>query len=360
MMRTLSRHAHRVRRTPRSAIDLSAFANEDGIALISPPQSFDGGEDAYDATVGGAQSPDLLRSGRGAWRLVAHHAARPIELLLELGAGGGTCSLGLLDAAGEGATVLLTDTSPAFLRIIRRKLPSTTCASERVRFATLAGEDLGKLPADSLDAIVIASALHHVSDWRAFLCAAARVLRPGGVLAAQEPCREGNLMMAMILDVALDAEGACAGRFADEDARKLAACRDSIYFLADSTIEKVGEDKHSFLVSEMIDAGTRAGFAEARCYANRHFGDLLDADLGAPRSSVSLLRYLDSFLEHHHRLSADALTAMRERVYPLFARLDARFVSGDGAALLGCFVMTKPIDPPGAGFAAFVRRITSR
>src|SRR5260370_39531077 len=70
-------------------------------------------------------------------------------------------------------------------------------------FATLAGEDLARLPAESLDAIVIASALHHVGDWRGFLRDAAARLRPGGVLVIQEPCREGNLMMGLALDIVL-------------------------------------------------------------------------------------------------------------------------------------------------------------
>ena len=102
-------------------LDLSSYAEQDGVYLISPPQQFEGGEQAYDEHIGGALRDDLLRSGRGAWQLVTRHASRPVCTLLEIGSGGGTCSLGLV-AAATGAQTIVTDTSPAFLQIVRRKL----------------------------------------------------------------------------------------------------------------------------------------------------------------------------------------------------------------------------------------------
>lgn len=165
-----------------AAFSLDGYPCVEGIHHISPPQSFDGGEDAYDAQIGGAGNPDLLRPGRGAHRLIARHITRPLGDLLELGAGGGTCTLGLLAGVPE-LSAVITDTSPAFLQLLRRKLAAAGIAAPRTRYATLAGEDLHRLPAASFDAVVIASALHHVWDWRACLAQAARVLRPGGVLA---------------------------------------------------------------------------------------------------------------------------------------------------------------------------------
>ena len=146
-----------------SQLDLSAYDCVDGVFTISPPRQFDGGEEAYDEHIGGANREDLLRSGRGAWQLVERHATRPVHALLEIGSGGGTCSLGLVSAASPAQTII-TDTSPAFLRMVRRKLVAAKLPAQEVVLATLAGEDLARLPASSLDAIVIASALHHVGD----------------------------------------------------------------------------------------------------------------------------------------------------------------------------------------------------
>src|SRR5215469_2231440 len=256
-------------------LDLAAFTQQDGIHLISLPQQFDGGEEAYDEHIGGAGRADLIRCGRGAWQLVERHATRAVRTVLEIGCGGGTCTVGLV-ASAPGRQMFITDTSPAFLQIVRRKLEAAGLATPTTVFATLAGEDLARLPAQTVDAIVIASALHHVTDWRRFLRDAAVLLRPGGVLVIQEPCREGNLMMGMALDFVLSPLWP-KGALDQMDMECIARCRDSIYFLADSTIEKHGEDKHSFLVTDLVAGADAAGFRNTCFYSNQHFSELADA-----------------------------------------------------------------------------------
>ena len=311
-----------------------------GIYLVSEPQNFDGGEEEYDLHIGGAHREDLAKSGQGAWELIKHYATRDIDVLLEIGAGGGTCSLGLVQAAGE-TNLIVTDTSPQFLRIVGRKLTAAGLDQTRVRFATLAGEDLNRLATASVDAVVIASALHHVGDWAEFLRQSARILRPGGVLAIQEPFREGNLMMAMGLDIALSPLWPAKAALSDDDRGRLERCRDSIYFLANSHITKIGEDKHSFLLSDLTTAAQKAGFAATMFYSNVHFEDLANADLGARTGGCSFLNYMDSFLEHHHRISADGMNKLRSHLFPVFQTLDDRFRGGDGAPLLGCMVFRR-------------------
>jgi len=321
-------------------IDLSAHDRDGDIHLISPPQQFEGGEEAYDAHIGGAANPDLLRPGRGAWRIATRHAQRPLTSWLEIGAGGGTCTLGLI-AATPGMQALVTDTSPQFLRIIQRKLAAAGLNAANVTYATLAGEHMSALPAESFDAIIIASALHHVWDWRASMQAAARVLRQGGVLVLQEPCREGNLMMGMVLDFILSPLWPATLPLAPADLDRIRLCRDSIYYLANTSILKIGEDKHSFLPNELVEAGGDAGFRLSFFYSNLHFQDLADADPAYRRGRVSFLSYLDSFLEFHHRLSPAGLATLRDHLFPIFASFDRVFIEGDGAALLGSIVFCK-------------------
>lgn len=322
-----------------SQLDLSAYDCVDGVFTISPPRQFDGGEEAYDEHIGGANREDLLRSGRGAWQLVERHATRPVHALLEIGSGGGTCSLGLVSAASPAQTII-TDTSPAFLRMVRRKLVAAKLPAQEVVLATLAGEDLARLPASSLDAIVIASALHHVGDWRGFLRDAASLLRPGGVLVIQEPCREGNLMMGLALDIVLSPLWP-KDALDEADVQRIVRCRDSIYYLADSTIEKDGEDKHSFLITELVAGADAAGFARTSFYSNRHFYDLADTDLATQRGTCSFVDYLGSFLEAHHRVSSAGMEQLREHLFPLLQRIDLRFRAGDGVPLLGCVVFRR-------------------
>jgi 2-polyprenyl-3-methyl-5-hydroxy-6-metoxy-1,4-benzoquinol methylase len=320
-------------------LDLSAFPQSDGVYLISPPRQFAGGEEVYDEHIGGAHGEDRLRGGRGAWQLIAHYATRPVRTLLEVGAGGGACSLGLV-AAASGVQTIVTDTSPTFLQMIRRKMIHAGLSMQDTRFATLAGEDLHRLCACRVDAIAIASALHHVSDWRRFLQDAATLIRPGGVLVIQEPCREGNLMMGMALDVVLSPLWP-RDVLDHADVERISRCRDSIYHLADSTIEKQGEDKHSFLVTELIAGAEAAGFVGTAFYGNRHFCDLADTDLSKPQGSCSFVDYLDSFLEMHQRVTASGMQTLRQRLFPILQRIDMRFRAGDGAPLLGCMVFRR-------------------
>jgi ubiquinone/menaquinone biosynthesis C-methylase UbiE len=325
--------------TNETSLDLSVFVQSEGVHIISPPRHFAGGEEAYDEHIGGSLREDALRCGRGAWQLVAHYAVRPIRTLLEIGSGGGTCSLGLV-ATALGVETLITDTSPTFLRMVRRKLGSAGISMEATHFATLAGEDLALLPDGCVDAMVVASALHHVGDWRAFLRSSARMLRPGGVLVIQEPCREGNLMMGMALDVVLSPLWP-PELLQPQDMDRIAGCRDSIYFLADSTQEKIGEDKHSFLVTDLIAAADAAGFVGTAFYSNSHFHDLADSDFSNRQGRSSFIEYLASFLEAHHRVSPAGMQTLRQHLFPLLQRIDARFRAGDGAPLLGCMVFRR-------------------
>jgi ubiquinone/menaquinone biosynthesis C-methylase UbiE len=320
--------------------NLDRFPVHDFVTLVSPPQNFDGGEEAYDEAVGGANREDLLACGRGALRLARHYSRRPIQSLVEIGAGGGTCSLGLVSAASD-CTCLITDTSPRFLQMIRGKLARHGIDRQGVRFATLSGEDLQKLPVQSADLVVVASALHHVSDWRRFLADSFAILRPGGTLVFQEPCREGNLMMALALDFALSPAWGKSDELSADDRRRITRLRDSIYFLNDSTVDKVGEDKHVFLMAEVADVASQSGFVRSAFYANYHFEDLLTADLSVRMASSSISDYLRAFLKHHHGVSAEGLGLLDKHLFPLMRRLDDAFVARSGVPIMGCMALCR-------------------
>ena len=304
------------------------------ILFISTPQSFEGGEEEYDIAVGGRNRPNLLKCGQGAFRLASHSAKRPIKRLAEIGAGGGTCSLGII-AAAKDAEILLTDTSPAFLRMIQRKLASTDLDHLNVKYATLAGEDLLKLGTSSYDAIVIASALHHVSDWKKCIQDAKEVIASGGVLVIQEPCREGYLFMGIALDIILSAFW--PHPIPESDAIRLRNCRASIYEMADATLEKVGEDKHTFSVSELMRTGFDAGFREIQIYQNQHFEDLSEGEFQEKRS-CSLFSYFMSFLKHHHHISPETLATLETSLYPITSNIEALFLKGEGLPIMGSMV----------------------
>jgi SAM-dependent methyltransferase len=102
-------------------------------------------------------------------------SARPGQALLNVGAGQGTFSQ-LLEARGFEVTSV--DPSPAAVELLRA----------RVRGPVLAAA-AGELPfADaSFDGAVLGEVLEHIEDDLAALREVARVLRPGGVVAASVP-----------------------------------------------------------------------------------------------------------------------------------------------------------------------------
>jgi predicted O-methyltransferase YrrM len=313
---------------------LARFPVKDGLREISPPVRFDGGgEEAYDETVGDANRADLLANGAGAWRLAEHYARRPLRRWLEVGAGGGTCTLGLV-AAAPAALKIITDTSPVFLDMIRRKLARLGVSDRGCVYATLAGEHLKRLGPKSLDAIFVASAVHHIGDWRGFLAAAARALAPGGVLIVQEPFREGYLLMNMAMEIALAADW--ADQLSEDDGVKIRRCRDGAYLLADSAVEKAGEDKHLFLVDEIAAASDRAGFARHVFHRNSHFYNFAHGEPIEPSMKCTFCGYLLSFLDIHHRVSKAGLDVLTRRLTPVLAPVERLFLQGDGPALTAC------------------------
>mgnify|MGYP005853243375 FL=1 len=100
------------------------------------------------------------------------HATRPIGRLLDVGGGSGRAA-----AALTGPEITVVDVSFGMLRRAR----------DARGLSGVAG-DAGRLPFrdESVDAITIVDAFHHLPDRDAALREAARVLAPGGVLVIRE------------------------------------------------------------------------------------------------------------------------------------------------------------------------------
>ena len=122
-----------------------------------------------------AGSYDETRGGLERGRRLAGILARLLperDPLLEVGVGTGAVAFGLTEL---GRTVVGVDLSRPMLAIARGRLPGRVAAADALRLPVRSG---------SVDGVLIIHVLHLVAEIPATLAEAARVLRPGGTLAA--------------------------------------------------------------------------------------------------------------------------------------------------------------------------------
>jgi ubiquinone/menaquinone biosynthesis C-methylase UbiE len=236
---------------------LTSLPRADEVFHISSPRRYAHEESGYDEQYN--SDAGSLVVGRGVVAVLREHSAPFDGPALEIGCGTGQVSQGL---ACDGAypLTIISDPSPAFLRITRNKLQAHGISDERVAYAVLVGEEIDRLPEDEFSLIVMRSALHHVLDVEAFIAAAARALRPGGMLAFQEPCMEGFLLMgvmAQFLPALAKAEGM---PLRPEQISQVEMFSETMAYYARRDLDKTAaEDKHLFRVDEVMKIGERCG-----------------------------------------------------------------------------------------------------
>jgi len=115
-------------------------------------------------------------------KLAARLPLTAASRVLEVGAGSGFYSVEVARRVPEGRLELL-DLQPEMLKKARRKLEARGLSNVGYTLA-----DAGKLPleSDSLDVLYLVAVLGEISDQRAFLREAQRVLKPGGTLSISE------------------------------------------------------------------------------------------------------------------------------------------------------------------------------
>ena len=109
---------------------------------------------------------------------------RRFESVLEIGAGTGGLTVGMLEGANIG-TAIVTDISPKMLERCRDKVRAFEIETP-VLYATNNGEDLN-VKDESFDLVVAYFCVHHILDYQNFLASCYRALRPGGQAVFVEP-----------------------------------------------------------------------------------------------------------------------------------------------------------------------------
>lgn len=282
---------------PVCAVDrwLDSLDQTDGIHLVSEPRPFGLDEATFDAGLRLDERAEGV--GGGLIALLRQESCDFTLPALEIGCGSGTVSIGLA-RHGSFPRLVFSDPSPAFLAILRRRLADRGVDSTAVRYALMAAEEIDRLPAEGFGVIALRSTVHHILDVESFLKGAAAALRPGGILAFEEPCREALMLMAALcrlLPAAAAAEGITPS--AKQLEQNDVFCR-AIEFYARRDVDKtLAEDKHLFGIGEMIEMGRRAGF-EVQAFPNCSFDFWNQPEEGRRHADDFFSRSFRGYLEH--------------------------------------------------------------
>lgn len=280
---------------------LAGQRTQDGVLLLGDARPFFHDESAYTAHHG--EDPAPLDAGQGLAALLRATGADMSAPALEIGCGFGYLSLGLA-VDNPFPLLLLTDTSPGFLRILGDRLeahgvswqadesvhaaprmgcpdmpgPDTfgpdTFGPGAVRLGILSGDAMQEIPDASLSCIAMRATLHHVADVDAFLAQAARVLRPGGHLVFEEPCREALLLMGVLVAQMPELAAARGVEVTPRQLELVDLFRRMVEFYCRQDIDKsTAEDKHLFHPVE-IAARCRAHGFDTTVFANTTLASL--------------------------------------------------------------------------------------
>ena len=314
---------------------LDSLPVQDGFHCISEGRRFAHDEEKYDAQY--ASDPANMQVGSGLVKLLEEVAADFSGPALEVGCGTGLLSLGLAAATPYPLTIL-TDPSPAFLRITRQKIRHAGISEDRLRYAILQGEEIGRLPAGSVSLIVLRSTLHHVLDVDAFIADAGRAIRPGGALTFEEPCLEGYVLMGALAQF-LPALAQGAGRpLSAEQARHVELFVRSMAFYSRRDLDKSkAEDKHLFRVDEIMATGAANGL-EFEFKANRTYESFLEPPAVEP---AFFHRFMRDYVKYCMSWPDDLLARFDEHMPPYCSYLAEASRGGSGPYLHGVFVARK-------------------
>jgi ubiquinone/menaquinone biosynthesis C-methylase UbiE len=220
----------------------------------------------YDA-VHGLTEQRIRRTG-AQWKEVIDRLGLPTGSGVEIGAGTGALTLGLLQQKVV-SRLVATDVSEKFLRIVR-----TRVASYDVPVSLVACDANERhFRAESFDIVVGRSILHHLLDFDQTLKACHDMLKPGGAAVFFEPILEGKIVVTLLLSLILASdERAEAGYLSASDRDRMRTLignhMKSKWLSQDrATLSKV-EDKYIFTIDQMRKVGDDAGFRDVQFVNN--------------------------------------------------------------------------------------------
>lgn len=320
----------------------------DGFYALSPDRSYSHDECEYDNQYSIANAE--LGWGEGLMNLLRQRGADMSAPCLEIGCGTGALTLGLA-AATEYPSVVATDMSSSFLRIVQNKSRALSIPPNRLYLAIYDSDAPDTLlpPTGAFSLIAMRAVLHHVLEPEAFIHKMAALLKPGGVMALHEPCREGMMLLglfARMYEMSLIRASVRNNPSASphNTNRKIADAQlvaNAMLYYSRRDIDKSAmEDKHLFQPEEVLIWGQRAGL-ETEFLPNLEFNSFKHA--GTEPGAFSLRHYISSYLRYCMSLTENVVKEYMSSAAPYIHYIEQCSQGGCAPAFHGIFLLRKPL-----------------
>ena len=307
-----------------------------GWLQLSVERAYMHAEEEYDQQYG--VTTTIPEEGEGLCNLLKTHQVDTSGPALEIGCGTGYLSFGLAKHY-PGPDILITDPSPAFLRLTQSLFDDQAGFSARRHYGVFNADDMDQLPPDMFSVIALRSTLHHILRVEDFIAACARTLRPGGALVmSAEPCESGYLLMATFARFIPTALKAAGIEMRPEWTRQLNEFTDAVKFYCLRDIDKAAaEDKHLFDPHELAELGAAHGL-HLRFFPTATFWDF------APpyaRNFRGFTEFFFIYLQNCMRFDAEFVELIRVHLKDQLKYIDDCYRSHPGPAITGVFLLKK-------------------
>lgn len=307
-----------------------------GWLQLSPARPFMHAEEEYDAHYG-LTAPDVTE-GQGLCELIKSSGVDTAGPALEIGCGSGYLTFGFAQHY-PGPDILLTDPSPAFLRLTQRLFEGNSSASARRHYGVLNADDAALLPPEMFSVIALRSTLHHILKVDNFVAACARSLLPGGALImGAEPCESGYVLMGTVaraIPLALQAAGIA---MRPEWMAKVDELSDTVKFYCLRDLDKTNaEDKHLFTPHGIAELGAAHGLT-LKFYPTAAFRDFAPPYI---HSFHCFSHFFLIYLQYCMRCESEFVDLVRIHLKDVLSYVDECHRSHPGPDITGVFVLKK-------------------
>lgn len=184
------------------------------------------------------------------------------DVLLEIGAGTGGFTKGLLTSVRVGSAIV-TDISSKMLAVCRKRVLDDEHLADNVIFTTYStAEDI--FPSGSVDCVIGSFVLHHILDYKGFLRTSYDILRKEGTFIFAEPSYKFHYALVQSMAEVLETLVNEGDLNAEHDLIRLGNWIHELHFnlkyVGDREVLSDREDKHLFLREDVEQAAFDAGF----------------------------------------------------------------------------------------------------